>query len=80
MEEKSEETPPKQQLPERPLECCGECRRPIQVIYTEIVGKTITRFAMCGECPVLDQRLHGKGTAEQFKGSLLLHWFVVDAG
>jgi protein arginine kinase activator len=71
MEEKSEEKPPEQQLPERPLECSGECRRPIQVIYTEIVGKNVTRFAMCGECPVLDQRLHGKGTSEQAPGKSL---------
>ena len=49
---------------ERPLEC-GECRRPIQVIYTEVVGKSITRTAMCGECPVLEQKLHGSSFIEK---------------
>jgi protein arginine kinase activator len=68
MEEKMEEKPAEQQLPERPLECCGECRRPIQVIYTEIIGKNVSRFAMCGECPVLDQKLHGRGAVAQTVG------------
>jgi protein arginine kinase activator len=44
---------------ERPLEC-GECKRPIKVLYTEIVGKTVTRTAMCEECPVLRNKLHGQ--------------------
>ena len=55
-------------LPERPLECCGECRRPIQVIYTEIIGKTISRFAMCDECPVLHRKLHGSSSATAVPG------------
>lgn len=51
-------------LPERPLEC-SECRRPIQVIYTEVVGKSIIRTAMCGECPVLARKLHGESFVER---------------
>jgi protein arginine kinase activator len=51
-------------LPDRPLEC-SECRKPIQVIYTEVVGKSITRTAMCGECPILEQKLHGSSVIEK---------------
>lgn len=46
------------QSPDRPLECT-ECKRPIHVIYTEIVGKNITQTSMCAECPELQRRLHG---------------------
>jgi protein arginine kinase activator len=53
--------------PERPMECSGECRRPVHVIYTEAVGKNITRFAMCEECPVLRQKLRGGGLATPSK-------------
>jgi protein arginine kinase activator len=68
MEEHQEEKLQEPVFPERPLECCGECRRPIQVIYTEIVGKNVSLLAMCGECPVLRQKLHGSGTATQVIG------------
>jgi protein arginine kinase activator len=71
MEKQQEEKPQEQALPERPLECCGECRRPIQVIYTEIIGKSVSRFAMCNECPVLRQKLHGEGTVAQVTGKTL---------
>lgn len=47
-----------EQAPERPLEC-SECRRPIAVIYTEIVKDVMTHTAMCAECPVLRHRLNG---------------------
>jgi protein arginine kinase activator len=47
-----------EQLPDRPLEC-GDCKKPIQVIYTEIVGKMMYRIAMCHDCPVLHQKLYG---------------------
>lgn len=68
MEEEQEQKPSEKTVPERPMECCGECRRPIHVIYTEMVGKTISRFAMCSECPVLEQKLHGGGVATQTPG------------
>jgi len=45
-------------LPERPLEC-SECKKPIAVCYTEIIGNTITRTSMCADCPELQRRLHG---------------------
>src|SRR5262245_48145699 len=48
--------------PERPLEC-GECKKPVVVIYTEIVGKMIYRIAMCADCPVLRQKLYGTAEA-----------------
>lgn len=46
------------QFPDRPLEC-GECKKPIAVRYTEIVGNTITHTSMCADCPELQKRLHG---------------------
>ncbi len=57
-------------LPERPMECSGECRRPIQVLYTEIIGKTISRMAMCEECPVLHQKLRGSGATSEAMGKI----------
>lgn len=44
--------------PDRPFECT-ECHRPISVIYTEIVGNTMTHTGMCAECPILRLRLFG---------------------
>ena len=55
----TEEQP--QQLPDRPLEC-SECKKPIAVIYTEIVGENTTRTSMCSNCPELYRRLHGSPT------------------
>jgi len=49
--------------PDRPLEC-GECKKPVAVIYTEIVGKMIYRQAMCSDCPMLAQKLHGAKSYE----------------
>ncbi len=46
------------QEPERPIEC-GECKKPVAVIYTEIVGKMMYRIAMCADCPMLRQKLYG---------------------
>ncbi len=46
-------------MAERPLEC-GECKKPIAVCYTEIVGDKMTRTVMCADCPVLEKRLYGK--------------------
>lgn len=45
-------------LPERALEC-SECKKPIVVRYTEIVGDTITETSMCADCPQLAKRLYG---------------------
>ena len=43
---------------ERPLEC-SECKKEVEVYYSEIIGSNIMRTCMCKECPILDQRLHG---------------------
>ncbi len=64
-EEGSEKNPDK--TPERPLEC-SECKKPIAVYYTEVVGTNITRTCMCGDCPELQKRLYG--TSEKTAGQL----------
>lgn len=45
-------------MSERPLEC-GDCKKPIKVCYTEIIGDLITKTSMCQDCPELQKRLHG---------------------
>lgn len=56
--------PSEHELPvDRPLEC-GECKRPIAVRYTEIVGDTITHTIMCADCPVLQKKLFGLTAAQ----------------
>jgi protein arginine kinase activator len=45
-------------MPERPLDC-SECKKPIYVCYTEIVGDKMTRTVMCADCPHLERRLYG---------------------
>jgi protein arginine kinase activator len=56
---------------ERPLEC-GECKKSIAVLYTEIIGDSITHTVMCADCPELQRRLHGANPQEllatQFAG------------
>ena len=53
----------KKEHPERPLEC-SECKRPITVHYTEIVGDTFTHIGMCSECPQLQRHIKGDTHAE----------------
>lgn len=48
-----------EQIPERPIECT-ECKRPVAIWYTEIVGNITTQTSMCAECPVLERKLHGQ--------------------
>ena len=45
-------------MSERPLDCT-ECKKPIAVLYTEIVGNRMTRTSMCADCPHLERRLYG---------------------
>jgi protein arginine kinase activator len=45
-------------MTERSIEC-GECKRPVKVIYKEIIGTTVTCTDMCAECPILKPKLHG---------------------
>lgn len=54
---------------ERPLEC-SECKKPIAVRYTEVVGGRITHTIMCAECPQLQHRLHGITPQEQLQGKI----------
>lgn len=49
---------------DRPLEC-GECKKPIAIRYTEIVGGSITHTSMCADCPELQRKLYGITPAEQ---------------
>lgn len=65
---KSPENQSNEITPERPLEC-SECRRPIHVHYTEIVGGNLTCIGMCDECPELQKRL--KGVSSEEKSALL---------
>lgn len=65
---------PTEKEPERPLEC-SECKKPIAVHYTEVVGDSITHTCMCADCPELQRRLKGvpahppEGvSSEAFKG------------
>lgn len=46
-------------MPERPLDC-SECKKPIYVCYTEIVGEKVTRTVMCADCPHLEKKIYGK--------------------
>lgn len=46
---------------DRPLEC-GQCRKAIKVIYTEITSELHQTLAMCEDCPQLQQRLKGAGS------------------
>ena len=57
------EKKPEKRLPDRPLEC-GECKKPVVIRYTEIVGDTITHTSMCADCPELQRRLHGTAPRE----------------
>jgi protein arginine kinase activator len=61
MTEKKEKNPEEnseEKIPDRPLEC-SECKKPIAIRYTEIVGDSITRTSMCADCPELQRRLQG---------------------
>ena len=50
-------------MSERPVEC-GGCKKPIKVIYKEIVSGNITITEMCVDCPVLLKKLHGESPGE----------------
>lgn len=49
---------PQKKPPDRPLEC-GECKKPLAYIYTEISGENMIHTSMCGNCPELARRLYG---------------------
>jgi len=54
-------------MTERPVEC-SHCKRPIKFVYKEIVGEAITVTEMCGECPILQQKLHGQPFVGKVEG------------
>lgn len=54
---------PEKHFPDRPLEC-SECKKPIAIRYTEIVGDSFTHTSMCADCPELQRRLHGTSPRE----------------
>jgi protein arginine kinase activator len=45
-------------MAERPVEC-SHCKKPVKVLYKEIVGDSTLCLEMCADCPVLQQKLHG---------------------
>ncbi len=51
-------------MSERPLEC-SHCKKSTDVIYSEIVGETVTTTEMCRDCPILNQKLEGKGSLKE---------------
>lgn len=63
------EKKPEKHFPDRPLEC-GECKKPIAIRYTEIVGDTITHTSMCVDCPELQRRLYGTHPREHVQNQV----------
>lgn len=55
-------------MTDRPLDCT-ECKKPIAVCYTEIVGDKMTRTVMCADCPHLERKLYGTVRKESMTGS-----------
>jgi protein arginine kinase activator len=54
---------------ERPVECSA-CKKPIKIIYKEIVDGSILCTEMCADCPILQHKLHkiGEKAAETEQG------------
>lgn len=46
-------------MADRPVEC-SHCKRPICVFYKEIMGTGMISTEMCAECPIIQQKLHGR--------------------
>ena len=51
-------------MAERPVEC-GQCKKPVKVLYKEIVGESKTCTEMCADCPILQEKLHGTTPREK---------------
>ncbi|WP_166154113.1 MULTISPECIES: UvrB/UvrC motif-containing protein [unclassified Neochlamydia] len=58
-----------EQVPERPIECT-ECKKPIAIWYTELIGNNISQTGMCSDCPILRRKLHGQ-TSEKEMGHMV---------
>ena len=54
---------------DRPVEC-SHCKKPIKVIYKDIVDTSIICTEMCADCPVFQQRLHGHTPASESREGL----------
>jgi len=46
-------------MEERPIEC-SQCKKKADIIYSEMIGTTVTTWHMCRDCPVLQSKLQGK--------------------
>ncbi len=44
---------------DRPVEC-SHCKKPIKTCYKEVIGEAIFPLEMCEDCPIFQQKLHGK--------------------
>lgn len=49
---------------DRPLEC-SECKKPINVFYTDVSTKSISHTHMCADCPQLEKKLRGPAPSEE---------------
>jgi protein arginine kinase activator len=56
-------------MAERPVEC-SHCKKPIKVVYKEIVDTSIICTETCADCPIFQQRLHGQNVEAQSKGGI----------
>jgi len=56
-------------MAERPVEC-SHCKKPIKIIYKEIVATTMICTEMCADCPILEQKLHGQSVSPQKREGL----------
>ncbi len=57
-------------MSDRPIEC-SQCKRPVKVLYKEIIGDVITCTEMCADCPILQEKLHGELIKTEKEGHLL---------
>src|SRR3989338_6001645 len=46
-------------MADRPVEC-SQCKKPLKVVYKEIVDDSILCTEMCEECPILQGKLYGE--------------------
>lgn len=46
-------------MTDRPLEC-SECKKPIAVQHTEVIGNNLSRSHMCAECPCFNRYPFGE--------------------
>lgn len=56
-------------MAERPVDC-SHCKKPIKVIYKEIIENSITCTEMCADCPILQLKLHGQSLEPQKREGL----------